>query len=99
MNNAIPADESHADGGGVATTVVSGGGATATTVSFRPGTGALRSQANMASTASSPAVILSAVPAGRASRGITGGMLGNLHAPPPPSIDDQRIFSGLRHPT
>jgi len=44
-NSAGPADESHGDASGLTTTLLSGIGSDATTVSFRPATGVLRSQA------------------------------------------------------
>src|SRR5262245_10105658 len=44
-NSAGPADESHGDASGLTTTLLSGSGTDGTTVSFRPATGVLRSQA------------------------------------------------------
>jgi hypothetical protein len=46
-NRAGPADESHVDGSGTTTAVVSGGGTTGTTVSFRADAGGVRSHARI----------------------------------------------------
>jgi len=57
MNSAGPADESHGDASGLATTVLSGGGATGVAVSFRAVAGVLAGSHAMAKTTSSSRVV------------------------------------------